>query len=518
MDDDDNKKIINKMSITNDALFIEELKKYLNEIDVNTIVTSFSKPMEGFNINRRTGRTLIGAPRYRKILAEGSLVNYKSVILKFAKYKEKEIGREAPINVDVVKKYNAEVLNDGNRKHQTIVTNIRILNRNVFGPVLNQEVQMPRKMAGALSHAYSYYNNKPQLTHEEVARTLKYLWDKCHHNRDHVYKMILIYYSGLRHAEAQALTIGDILEGWSRETGRIFIIVKRGKNNLSRNVLLFKGAPTIFFINYFLPYLDMKILELLQHRNKTFDEILRTPIFYKSQYQSTQKEFKKALKYIVRNYSSNNESSRNIVEMLKGAGIHSIRADYSTRTLCNLFKSTDSNMCIALKMVGFLLGHKNEKLTFRHYINLGYNYKTDCNKFEQLRTRMNTLANFNNNNSDSDNTNTTNNDNNNSLTRNLENLISNSSSCGNIANRIFTNNKKNHANLNNFLFICDNLNIFSIENEYNDTTTTTNSNNDSDNNINDDDDNDDYDDNYNNNDNDNDDDDNEEVINQISII
>ena len=497
------------MSITNDALFIEELKKYLNESDVNIIVTSFSKPMEGFNINRRTGRTLIGVPstRYRKILTEGSLVNYKSVILKFAKYKEREIGREAPINVDVVKKYNTEVLNDGNRKHQTIVTNIRILNRNVFGPILNQEVQMPRKMAGALSHAHSYYNNKPQLTHEEVARTLKYLWDKCHHNRDHVYKMILIYYSGLRHAEAQALTIGDILEGWSRETGRIFIIVKRGKNNLSRNVLLFKGAPTIFFIKYFLPYLDMKILELLQ-RNKTFDEILQTPIFYKSQYQSTQKEFKKALKYIVRNYSSsNNNSSRNIVEMLKGAGIHSIRADYSTRTLCNLFKSTDSNMCNALKMVGFLLGHKNEKLTFRHYINLGYNYKTDSNNFEQLRKRMNTLEIFNDNNH-----NNNNNDNHdNCLTRNIENLISsNSSSCGNIANKIFTNNQKNHANLNNFLFICDNINIFSIENEYNDTITTTTTTTNSDNDINDDDDDDDDDDNNIN--------DYEEVINQISII
>ena len=95
------------------------------------------------------------------------------------------------------------------------MTNIRILNRNVFGPLLNYEIPKPKYGKNDFL-SYNKYSNKPQLTHEEVARTLKYLWDHCK-NRDHVYKCILIYYSGLRHFEAQALTFKDILEGWSRK-------------------------------------------------------------------------------------------------------------------------------------------------------------------------------------------------------------------------------------------------------------------------------------------------------------
>ena len=44
-------------------------------------------------------------------------------------------------------------------------TNLQILNRNVSGPVLNQELPSPLKRG-------------PQLTLEEMARTLKYLWNK----------------------------------------------------------------------------------------------------------------------------------------------------------------------------------------------------------------------------------------------------------------------------------------------------------------------------------------------------
>ena len=134
------------MSIVTDNQFIEHLHKYLNSNDINIIITAFSKPVEGCNINRRTGRKMIGVSplRYRKSLTSGSLLNYKSVILKFAKYKFQKIGRASSIDVPIVQQYNAH-LSSNNRKHQTILTNLRILNRNVFSPILKQEIPMPQK-------------------------------------------------------------------------------------------------------------------------------------------------------------------------------------------------------------------------------------------------------------------------------------------------------------------------------------------------------------------------------------
>ena len=452
------------MSLVNELEFIKELKHYLNESDVHTIITSFSKPTEGTNINRRTGRIMIGVPsqRYRKTLTEGSLVIYKSVILKFAKFKRFKLGKFAPITAEVAKQYNEEVLTNGSKKHQTILTNLRILNRNVFGPVLNQEIPMPRR--DGLSSS-SYFNNKPQLTHEEVARTLKYLWDRYHVNRDHVYKMILIYYSGLRHAEAQSLTFKDILAGWSKKKQRIIIIVRRGKNNKTRNVLLFKGAPTIFFEHYLIPYLNMKVLKYLQTNVKE-EDILKKPIFSDSSYQSAQKEFKKALKNIVMKYSSSNDNDddeddddddkRDISKMLKGAGIHSIRADYSTRTLAHLYEASNKGFHIALKAVGSLLGHNSEKVTYRHYINLGYNFRNDRNnKFTEYISKMET---FNKNRDDGE---VINNDNNNNNHQILESLTT---SCGDVANKLLKNNWKTHSNLKLLLPVYDNTNIFSINN------------------------------------------------------
>ena len=117
------------------------------------------------------------------------------------------------------------------------------------------------------------------MTHEEVARTLRYLWDRYHVNRDHVYKMIFIYYSGLRHAEAQSLTFKDILAGWSKKKKRIIIIVRRRKNNKARNVLLFKGVPTIFFEHFLIPYLNMKVLKYLQANVKEEDILKKTYFF-----------------------------------------------------------------------------------------------------------------------------------------------------------------------------------------------------------------------------------------------
>ena len=483
------------MSITSDVKFKNQLKLYLNESDVETILTSFNKPIECCNINRRTGRTIIGAPskRPRRLLTKGSLINYKSVILKFAKFKASRIGREAPIDAEIAKKYDDEILANSNKKHQTILTNLRILNKNIFSPLLNQEIQPPRNihyrtgfnLFSSNADESFLYINKAQLTHEEVAQTLKYLWERCR-NRDHVYKCILIYYSGLRHSEADNLTFKDILDGWS-EKG-IVIIVRRGKGKTNRHVLLFKGTPTIFFEKYLIPYLNTKMMKELHSNNNNNDDVLNKKIFSNSSYQSVQKEFKKALKHVVRkqNYNSNN-----ISKIIKGAGIHSIRADYSTRTLRILCKMT-RNIPIAMRTAGFLLGHKSEKIVYRHYINLGYNLRS-------LKTVDDLLSLAENNNNDDDDNND-NNNNNNMITEEDDenydddddddnndnereelmylsdinannsfsfsndenvNILSNFST-GSIANRLFDNDRKHHSNINNFTSIYENVAIFNM--------------------------------------------------------
>ena len=543
------------MSICEDKEFIKELNKHLNETDVGSILTAFSKPILNNVVNKRTGciRVGIAHSRHRKPLTKGSLINYKSIILKFARFKSKHMGRDKPINVEIMQKYNLDILTKGNeKKYQTIVTNIRILNRNIFQPLLGYELSNPRNVASRnfdsnINMVKHYqYNNKPLLTHEEVQRTMKYLWDNCA-NRDHVYKCLLIFYSGLRHMEAQALTFKDILDGWSKKRDLVLIIVKRGKNGIRRNVPLFKGAPIKFFNDYFVPYLSMKILLHLQqikmknhnhdynnNNNEDVDKdiinkkVINLPIFSNSTYQSTQKEFKKALKIIVNSYGKNNNeeeeeedeeeegaAERNLNEVLKGAGIHSIRAEYSTRTLMNLYLHF-KNPFIVLRYVKILLGQKSDKVTLRHYLNLGYDFKKN-NVFEKVLNKYNTdnnitttTTNNNNNNNNNDN-----NNNNNQLFQSL------ASSHGEVIQNLFKDNKKNHTNMNNFFNVYDNVNIFDIENDRfeNNNVFYNNYDDDDDNNNNDDNDNNTNNDNDNNNDDtDDDDDDDDDFSNNITII
>ena len=148
------------------------------------------------------------------------------------------------------------------------------------------------------------------------------------------------------------------------------------------------------------------------------------------------------------------DDKRDISKMLKGAGIHSIRADYSTRTLAHLYEASSKGFHIALKAVGSLLGHNSEKVTYRHYINLGYNFRNDRNnKFTEYISKMET---FNKNRDDGE---VINNDNNNHQI--LESLTT---SCGDVANKLLKNNWKTHSNLKLLLPVYDNTNIFSINN------------------------------------------------------
>ena len=462
------------MSLINDDKFIEKLKLYINKNDLHMILSSFAKPIENVNINKRTGRLLVGVPetRLRKILTGGSLSNYKSVILKFVKFKALKTNTEAPIDGDIAQEY-LKILMNGDRKHQTILTNIRILNRNVFGPILNQELPIPR------IQSYTSYNNKPLLTHADVSKTIRYLWKYCK-NKDHVYKITLIYYTGLRHQEAESLTYKDILNGWSDKG--IIITVRQGKNNNNRHILLYKGAPTHFFLNYLIPFLNMKILCLMNSsNNESLNNLLKHKIFSESSYQSVQKEFKKALNIIIER-----EEKCNIKNILKGAGIHSIRADYSTRTL-KILHDYSKNLIYSLKVVGMFLGHQNQKIIFRHYTNLGYNFNNE----ENFQTFMSS-----NNGENNININYNNNDTNASNTTNILESVER----GSVADRIFAYKRRKIDNFNFLLNIFDNSDVFSLNNNYinnntNNNVNINNNNNNNNNNISDDEDEDDDDEN-----------------------
>ena len=355
------------MSFEKDNDFILELKRFFNESDVKKILISSAEPVTNANINKRTGRQCIGVPhtRPRKILKRGSLSNYKSIILQFARYKADHLGVDAPINEDIADKYDTDRLR--NKRNQTSLTNIRVLNKYVFIPTLNLELKKP------IAIGQESYSNKPQLTHYDIASTLKYLWQNCR-NRDHVFKIFLIYYTGLRSAEALDITYRDIVNAWTDT--HIVLSVRRGKNKSTRSVYLFQGAPTYFFRKHLIPYLNLKMIKLLcENKNKTVEDFLDSEkIFSDSSYQACQKEFRKCLRLVVMLEDDNDD-------ILKGAGLHSIRADYSTRCLGLLTRYCNNEIWVAIKIVSLLMGHTNIKNVFRHYINLGYN-QTDNSSIE----------------------------------------------------------------------------------------------------------------------------------------
>ena len=341
------------MSIHSDIYFINNLKEYLHQDDINKIINNSQLPEQNTNLNRRTGRPIIGLPitRPRRLLKDGSIRNYKSVILKFAIFKSNYTGdNNVRIDENTIQKYNEVLLESNSLKYQTILTNIRILNRYIVTPLFGMEMKKPRA-----SNAKPK-NNKPRLRHKEILDTLRYLWKTCK-NRDHIYKMILIFYTGLRYIETSAITYRDVLN--ARTPEHIILTVRKSKNYSQRNVCLFKGAPTVFFEDYLIPYLEAKMLILISNQSNVH-EFLDCKIFSETSYQSTQKEFKSALKRI-----TNDDK-----EILKGAGLHSIRSDYITRTLSLIYERC-KNHHVAEKTVANLVGHKNKGLIYTNYISLG---------------------------------------------------------------------------------------------------------------------------------------------------
>ena len=389
-----------------DQQFTRELAKYLNSRNITQICEHFNKPITNANVNPRTGRIRIGmaSTRPRKILRDGSTKNYKSIILKFCRFKMKNYGVDSLITTEMIEKYVDQHLNNGTKSYQTMSTEIRVLNKNIIIPTTGQEMPRPKLKSSVLGKNCDKWNNKPQFTHEEIALSMLRMYNSCL-NRDHVHKAFLIYYTGLRSAEADALTFRDIAEGYSKDL--IIIPVRHGKGRQMRNVILFHGAPRRYYKYYLLPYLASKMETLLMDNiGKSTLDFLDTKLFTKSKYAACRKAYRKCLWWAIRkislskNSTADSEEKIEEIEMIeegekeedeeeeeeeededeeeeeesiRGAGLHSLRADWATRTLKLLYCVT-KHPFIASNMTSRLLGHRNGRLVMKHYLSKGQEF------------------------------------------------------------------------------------------------------------------------------------------------
>ena len=375
----------NAIAFGGDEQFIRELTKYLTPNDINQICESYNKPITNTNINPRTGRVRIGVPktRPRKILRNDTLRNYKSVILRFCKFKLEKFGRDSPITREIIEKFNAEKIVNGRNKRHTMNTITNILNKYIVVPITGEE--LPKPMA-IKSLTGNYFSNKPKFMHIEIALAVLRMYKTCK-NRDHVHKILLLYYTGLRSSEASSLTFNDIIDGYSKRS--VVIPVRMGKGRQIRNVVIFHGGPMVYYKEYFIPYIISKLEMLLSMRKdgEIDDDLLNVKIFSNSNYHACIKSFKKRLDWAVRKLKNlgvgkddeineeeeddEDDDEDDDDESLKGSGLHSLRADWATRTIKLLF-SINKNPVIAVNMTARLLGHRSDnKLINKHYINLG---------------------------------------------------------------------------------------------------------------------------------------------------
>ena len=389
----------NNVAFGGDEKFIQNLTNFLTQNDVTKICESYNKPIANNNINWRTGRVRIGIPktRPRKILRPDTLRNYKSVILRFCKFKRDKFGKDSPITPEIAIQYGEEKIADGKNKKDTMNTVVNILNKYIFFPVLGEE--LPKPIASKILTG-NYFSNKPKFMHVEIALAVLRMYKTCK-NRDHVHKILLIYYTGLRSSEASSLTFNDIIDGYSKKN--VVIPVRLGKGRKIRNVVIFRGGPMSYYREYFIPYIISKLESLLLSLkgDEKIEDLLNQRIFSNSKYHACIKSFKKRLDWAVMkikdsgivDINNNNGKGRGEndndddneddddeeeeeeddenSEFLKGSGLHSLRADWATRTI-KLLYSTYKNPVIAVNMTASLLGHRlNSRVINKHYINLG---------------------------------------------------------------------------------------------------------------------------------------------------
>lgn len=176
--------------------------KYLNQSDLECIKQEFNRPI----FNPRTQREIItyvenedeetnkqqSSPpistlqrrKKRLLLNPSSLKNYKCTFEKFGRFKLQQVGREAPVTPDLINIYNVYLNRDANLKYMTRLTNVRTLNKYIVGPILGQEMRLPRTSVNLRR------NNKPILDSRLIAQTVARIWNFS--QSEHAYKILLI--------------------------------------------------------------------------------------------------------------------------------------------------------------------------------------------------------------------------------------------------------------------------------------------------------------------------------------
>lgn len=352
------------------------LAEYFNQDDLTLLQSALKNAAAAARerrlYNQRTGRRFVFTDnnRRQRVLRPASKRNYESTLKKFGRFKLREVGRDAPLTADLVERYN-RYLNgeEANLKYQTRLTNVRTLNKYIVVPILDQEMPLPRVAANVPR------NNKPKFPSTLIWKTVNQVWNHCTSStREHAHKLKLIYHTGLRGAELQNLTYRTIFDSCSFSPEKIAIIkVVNGKNGRERNVPLFGGDAIEYYFDVLLPYVQLNFQTEYYNRHKDRegeedlkDEILKMPIFT-SPYQNTHKIFRRALRKILLQHEP---PIPHLEEAIKGAGLHSIRADYATRGyrfLSQLLK--DSHQASGL--MRDILGHSRRRTMFAHYINQG---------------------------------------------------------------------------------------------------------------------------------------------------
>ena len=372
-----------------DEIFVQKLSNYFTLDDVARICESYSKPITNVNINPRTGRTRIGIPktRPRKLLCKDTLRNYKSIITRFGEFKRDNFGTDGPITRDIIEKYYTEKILDGRRMHHTMITVTNVLNKYIVVPITGEELPKPTAIKSLTGN---FFSNKPKFKHSEMALATLRMYKTCK-NRDHVHKILLIYYTGLRSHEASSLTFNDIVNGYSKTA--VVIPVRKGKGRQFRNVVIFRGGPMTYYREYFLPYIISKLEKLLSttNENQDVEELLNVKIFSNSKYHACIKTFRKRLHYAVTKIKEldidngnekdddddgdeeeeEDEEEEDVNESIKGCGLHSLRTDWATRINKLLF-SINKHPTIAINVTSRLLGHRSDgKVINKHYISVG---------------------------------------------------------------------------------------------------------------------------------------------------
>lgn len=344
------------------------LSEYLNNSDMDVLKTALQRQTieeaDNRRYNRRTGRRLLFPRRpqqQQRILRPGSLKNYYSILKKFGRFKVKNVGRDASITATLIERYNRHLNGEeANLKYCSRVNNVKTLNKHLIIPILNQEIPKPTRAANVPR------NNKPVFPSKLIYAVVNYVWKYSTADREHAHKLKLIYFTGLRGGELNNLTYRTIVDSCSPQDRLAVIRLVNGKNGRERNIPILGRNAKAYYFDVFLPYIKLKFQKEVRNHPNDIETSLKSLIF-DTPYQNTHKIFRRALQKYVLSHQRDLELL-DPHEAIKGAGLHSIRADFATRTFKYLRTKLKDDFQ-AQRMIRDILGHSHHRVFYGHYVN-----------------------------------------------------------------------------------------------------------------------------------------------------